>query len=138
VPHPEIDAVFRASSKDFATCSCYFVGVRFCDTFARFLIWRQIAGVRTKILESGNLLYDPMVYQKYRFRIWDVTFPANKVRISVDIYTGGNWVNLYTYADTDPAMLFGISGRIGFGAYAEVGTGGEAFVDNITVGKRSV
>jgi hypothetical protein len=137
-PFPEVDAVFRATSKNFATCSCYFVGMKLCNTYAKFLIWRQVAGVRTKICEVGNFFYDPLVYQKYRFRIWDVSFPSNRVRMSVDVYTGGNWVNLYTYADTDPTMLFGVTGRIGFGAFNEAGGMVEAFVDNVTVAKRAV
>jgi hypothetical protein len=65
------------------------------------------------ILASGTFASNLGVWEQYRIRCWDIYVPGWRVRFTVERYTGGAWVTLWTYDDTSPSIA---NGELGFGS----------------------
>jgi hypothetical protein len=59
------------------------------------------------------------VWEKFRITIKDLSVPSWRIRFTLDIWSGGAWVNLTTWDDTSPTI---VNGEMGFGSQGDAWT----------------
>ena len=103
---------------DLALDNAYVVGIHDTAVATRKVYIQKFdAGVLSTLHASGSIGAQTVAWERWRVRCWDVAFPANLVRFTVEKWDGANWILQYQ-VDEASAFLLATPGRSGIGAYA--------------------